>query len=153
MADTNDLALWYALNRLITNYWADVDDNGGSQAHEFYLADALYAVGNNRFEGQEKIRVFYERRRQRGNTTTRHLIANLRVFRDDARHSKWKYKSTRGPADVLDRTSVRGFDFPAGNRRRALQIPSILERGERNARKVMQARPAADWQRPNSWLL
>jgi hypothetical protein len=58
MADTDDPALWYALNRLITNYWADVDVNGGSQAHEFYLPEALYAVGNNRFEGVDKIRAF-----------------------------------------------------------------------------------------------
>ena len=36
LADTNDLALWYALNRLMTNYWADVAGNSGSQAHEFY---------------------------------------------------------------------------------------------------------------------
>jgi hypothetical protein len=85
MADTDDLALWYALNRLMTNYWADVDVNGGSQAHEFYLPEALYAVGNNRFEGVDKIRAFYDRRRQSGTTTTRHLIGNLRVFRDDAR--------------------------------------------------------------------
>ncbi len=82
MLDTDDLALWYALNRLMTNYWADVDGNDGSQAHEFYLPDALYAVGNNRFEGEQKIRAFYARRRQRGRTTTRHLVANLRVFRD-----------------------------------------------------------------------
>ena len=60
--DTEDLALWYALNRLMTNYWADVDHNGGNEAHEFYLPDALYAVGNNRFEGTEKIRAFYARR-------------------------------------------------------------------------------------------
>jgi hypothetical protein len=25
MLDTDDLALWYAINRLITNYWADVE--------------------------------------------------------------------------------------------------------------------------------
>jgi len=48
MLDTDDLAQWYALNRLMNNYWADVDSNGGGQAHEFYLPDALYAVGNNR---------------------------------------------------------------------------------------------------------
>jgi hypothetical protein len=88
MSDTDDPALWYALNRLIVNYWADVDDNGGARAHEFYLPDALYAVGGNRFEGEEKIRAFYDRRRQRGNTATRHLIANLRVFRDDARRAR-----------------------------------------------------------------
>jgi len=40
MLDTDDLALWYALNRLMTNYWADVDHNGGSQAHEFSMPDA-----------------------------------------------------------------------------------------------------------------
>jgi SnoaL-like domain len=85
MLDTNDLALWYALHQLMSNYWADVDHNGGSQAHEFYLPEAFYTVGNNRFEGAAKIRAFYARRRQQGNTTTRHLVSNLRVFRDDAR--------------------------------------------------------------------
>jgi hypothetical protein len=84
MVDTDDLELWYALNRLIANYWADVDHNGGRQAHEFYLPEALYAVGNNRFEGTEKIRAFYARRRQHGNITSRHLVGNVRVFRDDA---------------------------------------------------------------------
>src|SRR5271163_3713664 len=84
MLDTDDLALWYALNRLMTNYWADVDHNGGSQAHEFYLPAALFAVGNNRFERPEKVRAFYARRRQHGTTTTRHLVDNLRVFREEA---------------------------------------------------------------------
>jgi hypothetical protein len=41
------------------NYWADVGSNGGAQAHELYLRDALYAVGNNRLEGEQKIRAFY----------------------------------------------------------------------------------------------
>ena len=85
MLDTDDLALWYALNRLMTNYWADVDHNGGIRAHEFYLPEALFAVGNNRFEGPEKVRAFYARRRQHGTTTTRHLIGNLSVLPDDAR--------------------------------------------------------------------
>jgi hypothetical protein len=61
--------------------------DGGSRAREFYLPDALYIVGNNRFEGEEKIRAFYARRRQSGTTTRRHLIGNLRVFRDDARRA------------------------------------------------------------------
>ena len=83
MLDTDDQALWYALNRLMADYWADVDHNGGIRAHEFYLADALFAVGNNRFEGAEKVRAFYVRRRQHGTTTTRHLVNNLRVLRYD----------------------------------------------------------------------
>lgn len=84
MLDTGDLALWYALNQQMTNYGADVDYNSGSRAHEFYLPEALFAVGNNRFEGAEKIRAFYARRRQHGTTTTRHLVGNLRVLREDA---------------------------------------------------------------------
>ena len=81
MPNTDDPALWYAINRLITNYWADVDDNGGSQAHEFYEPAAVYTVGANRFEGADKIRAFYPRRRQQSRITTRHLVGNLRVFR------------------------------------------------------------------------
>jgi len=104
MLDTDDLALWYALNRLMTNYWADVDSNGGAQAHEFYLPDALYAVGNNRFEGEQKIRAFYARRRQRGRTTTRHLVDNLRVFRDDPRRAR-----TVGVMSLYAPTAVRRF--------------------------------------------
>jgi SnoaL-like domain len=88
VVDTDDLALWYAINRLIANYWAEVDDNGGSQAHEFYEPEAVYTVGANRFEGADKIRAFYTRRRQYGNITTRHLIGNLRVFRDDEHHAR-----------------------------------------------------------------
>jgi SnoaL-like domain len=82
MQDADEQALWYAINRLMTDYWDDVDHNSGIHAHEFYLPDALYAVGNNRFEGAEKIRAFYARRRQFGNTTTRHLVSNLRAFPD-----------------------------------------------------------------------
>jgi hypothetical protein len=83
MLDTDDLALWYAINRLITNYWADVDDNGGSDAHEFYVPEAVYTVGANRFEGADKIRAFYTRRRRELRITTRHLVSNPRVFRED----------------------------------------------------------------------
>ena len=63
MLDSSDLALGCALHRLIADYWADVDENGGQTAHDFYLPEGLYVIGNNRFEGQEQIRAFYARRR------------------------------------------------------------------------------------------
>jgi hypothetical protein len=87
MPDGDDLALWYALNRLIANYWAEVDENGGEQAHEFYLPDGRYVIGNNRFEGEEKIRAFYARRRY-ATVMTRHIVSNLRVVNEDARHAR-----------------------------------------------------------------
>jgi len=118
MLDSDDPALWYALNRLMTNYWADVDHNGGSRAHEFYLPEALYTVGHNRFEGAEKIRAFYARRRQRGNTTTRHLIDNLLVFRDDAQHARADgmmslYRADGRPPFQLARPPAMIADFEA----------------------------------------
>jgi hypothetical protein len=88
MEDIDTLALWCAINRLFSDYWAEVDQNGGAVAHEFYVKNALYAVGGNRFEGTDKIRAFYARRRQFGNSSTRHLIHNLRVWREDPANAR-----------------------------------------------------------------
>jgi hypothetical protein len=74
MLDSDYVALWCALNRFIASYWADVDQNGGEQAHEFYVPDGHYVIGNNRFEGEKKIRAFYARRRY-GTVLTRHLVS------------------------------------------------------------------------------
>jgi hypothetical protein len=88
MNDSPDAGMWYALNRLETNYWWDVDLNGGRHAHEFYLPDGLYVVGKNRFAGHDKIRAFYAWRARRGPMTGRHLINNLQVFATDDRHAR-----------------------------------------------------------------
>jgi hypothetical protein len=77
MVDSDNL--WSALNQLMAAYWADVDENGGVQAHEFYLPEGIYVIGNNRFEGKAKIEAFYARRRH-STIVTRHLLANLRAF-------------------------------------------------------------------------
>jgi hypothetical protein len=109
--DDDAARLWWALNRLLADYWDEVDRNGGSNAHEFYLPDALYAVGGNRFEGVEKIRAFYARRRQFGNTTTRHLISNLQAFPDGARHARAVGMMSLYRAD--GRAPIRGMKAPA----------------------------------------
>jgi hypothetical protein len=114
MADRDDLALWGALNRLLADYWADVDENGGHEAHLFYVSDGIYAVGNNRFEGRDAIAAFYTRRRY-GAAATRHIISNLRVFRDDAARArmaglmtlyraegKSSFQGARPPAMIAD---------------------------------------------------
>jgi hypothetical protein len=83
MIDTDDVALWYALHRFATNYWYEVDFNGGGKAHEFYVPDGLFAVGDNRFEGNDQIRAYYAWRQRRGHITSRHLLSNLQVFPTD----------------------------------------------------------------------
>ena len=87
MSDTSDAGLWYALNRLETDYWWDVDLNGGRNAHEFYLPDGLYVVGRNKFAGHDQIRAFYAWRARRGPMTSRHLINNLKVSATDEHHA------------------------------------------------------------------
>jgi hypothetical protein len=87
VSGTPDLVLWYALNRLEADYWWDVDCNGGRRAHEFYVAEGQFAVGDNHFSGQQNIRAFYTWRQRRGSLTTRHLINNLQVAGSGARHA------------------------------------------------------------------
>jgi SnoaL-like domain len=87
----DELLLWHALHRLEVTYWNDVDFNEGRTAHELFTPDGVKIVGNNRFEGRDQIRAFYEwRGRQNGATAAqqlgiigvravRHLITNLYV--------------------------------------------------------------------------
>ena len=88
------LLLWHALYELEARYWHDVDFNGGRDADRFFLPDCVMVVGDNRFEGRDKIREFYRWRELQAATaissmkTTRHLINNLFVEASDDRSAK-----------------------------------------------------------------
>jgi hypothetical protein len=88
MDDTPDQALWYALYRLETSYWWEVDLNDGRNAYAFYLPDGLYAVGDNRFVGHDKLRAFYNWRARRGQMTARHIVSNFQVTASDDTHAR-----------------------------------------------------------------
>jgi SnoaL-like domain len=124
MSDGDDVMLWCALNRLIADYWAEVDENGGRRAHEFYEPEGLYAVGNSRFEGRDKIEAFYARRRYAA-VVTRHIVTNLRAFGDNEPYArmagvmslyradgKSPFQGARPPAMIADFEArcVRGDD-------------------------------------------
>jgi hypothetical protein len=87
MTTDDDATVWHALYQLETKYWHDVDFNSGRAAHEFYVAEGLFVVGDNCFRGRERIREFYAWRERRGTSTvrsvrtTRHLVSNLLVDR------------------------------------------------------------------------
>lgn len=87
MLHTDDVSLWCAINQMVAAYWADVDENGGETADDFYLLDGFYVVGNNRFEGREQIQAFYNRRRY-GTVKTRHVVSNLRVRGEGGRDAE-----------------------------------------------------------------
>lgn len=79
-----DAATTSALTELETEYWYDVDHNWGRLAHEFYLIDGVFAIGEKRMAGRDDIQGFYSWREGRGERTARHVISNLRVRRTDA---------------------------------------------------------------------
>ena len=117
MRNDGDMALWFALNRLIIDYWAEVDHNRGAAAHEFYLPEAVYATANNRFEGQAQIRAFYTRRAF-GKVMTRHLVANLRVFGEGAGEARMSgimslYRADEKSAYQVARPPTMIADFEA----------------------------------------
>jgi hypothetical protein len=86
--NTSDAQLWYAIHSLLVNYWRDVDFNEGRSAHEFYLADASFVVGDNRFNTNEGIKTFYTWRRRREKFGTRHLLSDLLVVADGELRAK-----------------------------------------------------------------
>ena|ERR1700733_157721 len=81
--NNEELSIWFALYRLEVTHWNDVDFNGGKNADELYCDDGVLAVGPNRFEGRHGIRIFYEWRRSRGETTSRHIVTNVTVRTHD----------------------------------------------------------------------
>jgi hypothetical protein len=87
MNGRDEHALWYSLYKLETSYWHDVDFNHGRNAARFYLADGVFAIGDNVFRGVERISEFYAWREQRTGSTTRHLVSNLRIAEAGERHA------------------------------------------------------------------
>jgi hypothetical protein len=136
MPDTDDVGLWYALYRLVTNYWFEVDFNGGANAHEFYVPDGLFAVGDNRFAGHRMIRAYYAWRQRRGHTTARHLVSNLQVLPTEAQHVRLVgvlslYRAAGRPPFVGERPPMLVADIRAdcvcGEDKRWLYQSHVLE--------------------------
>jgi SnoaL-like domain len=85
----NDMETWVALQQLESDYWYEVDFNGGKAVHELYVKDGVFIVGDNRFEGEQGIRSFYEWRCRRSQGTTRHLISNSIVLAREGARAQW----------------------------------------------------------------
>ncbi|MBO0755693.1 MAG: nuclear transport factor 2 family protein [Bradyrhizobiaceae bacterium] len=86
--NTSDAQLWYAIHSLLVNYWRDVDFNEGRNAHDFYLADASFIVGDNHFNTCEGIKTFYAWRRKREKFGSRHLLSDVLVVAAGERRAK-----------------------------------------------------------------
>lgn len=71
------------LIELESAYWYDVDRNWGRNAHEMYVDDGLFVVGDTRMEGKEGVKGFYQWRLDRGDRTARHLVSNFHLLAFD----------------------------------------------------------------------
>jgi len=74
-----DLRLWQYFSVLESEYWNDVDTNGGRRAHEFFTPEGSYSIGQRAFRGRDEIRNFYGWRTGRGARVSRHLVTNFRL--------------------------------------------------------------------------
>lgn len=68
------------LIELESAYWYDVDRNWGRTAHEMYVDDGLFVVGDTRMEGKAGVKGFYQWRQERGDRTARHLVSNFHLL-------------------------------------------------------------------------
>ena len=53
MSTRKDIELWFDLHDLAVQYWADVNSNFGKRAHEFYVEDGLFMIGENSHAGRK----------------------------------------------------------------------------------------------------
>ena len=67
------------LTEFEVNYWHDVDRNWGREAHNFYLEDGVFVIGDKTMAGRDAVAGFYRWRQGRGERTARHLVSNFRV--------------------------------------------------------------------------
>ena len=81
------------LEQMVTDYWREVDFNGGNDATNFFTQDVVADFGAIQFQGHEGVRGFYADRlakireqQKDGIRTTRHVYQNLQiVFREKDR--------------------------------------------------------------------
>jgi hypothetical protein len=67
------------IEALTIDFWYQVDLHWGRTAHEFFVKDGTFRVGDRVYKGAQEIREFYKWRETRGVRTARHIISNLHV--------------------------------------------------------------------------
>jgi hypothetical protein len=78
--DTNErLQILREIEDLAIDYWYDVDNNWGRNAHEYYTEDGSYTTSLQTRTGRAAIKAFYDSREARGERVARHLINNHKI--------------------------------------------------------------------------
>jgi hypothetical protein len=74
------LALSQELYVLLVDYWHDVDSNWGANAPDYYTPDGSFVGPESTYTGRDKIRAFYQWRKDRGARTVVHAVHNFQVL-------------------------------------------------------------------------
>jgi hypothetical protein len=85
-----DLAVLQALTALEIDYWYEVDHNWGRNAHAFYVADGVFAIGDKKMRGPDAVAAFYRWREARGDRTARHVVTNFRLAFSQGARAKFE---------------------------------------------------------------
>jgi hypothetical protein len=75
------------LELMLSDFWFDVDTNGGRRAADFYTEDGVFVASAYTYRGRDKIRQFYEYREARGPRTAAHTFTNFRLARVSRDHA------------------------------------------------------------------
>lgn len=89
--DTVQTTVALELQQMVTDYWREVDFNGGANATDFFSEDIVADFGAIRFAGHDGVRRYYAdrleliRKTQEGGVrTTRHVFQNLQITFESA---------------------------------------------------------------------
>jgi hypothetical protein len=88
-ARRDERAILQTLTALEVDYWYEVDHNWGRRAHEFYVTDGVFAIGDKRMCGTDAVAGFYRWRENRGDRTARHVVSNFKLVSRDVDRAKF----------------------------------------------------------------
>jgi hypothetical protein len=64
----------------LSDYWHEIDFNGGADAGRYYTEDAEFHGQFASYRGRDKIQQFYDWRRERGERLSVHSFTNFRAW-------------------------------------------------------------------------
>ena len=79
MADAQLIELNAVLSLQLSEYWHEIDFNGGRDANKYYTADAVFQGQFASYEGRDKIQKFYDWRVEQGPRLSVHAFTNFRA--------------------------------------------------------------------------
>ena len=111
--DLDSVTATLELQRLVGDYWHELDSNGARNVTDFYTEDCSFVAGATfNLKGRAGVRQFYDDRAKHvatekdGIRITRHLAANVRIALQDKDHARVEFVmvnySGAGKAPVKD---------------------------------------------------